>query len=104
MLLDRATGRWTLLTNHGAADPVWSHDELWIYFQDFLEPGKPVYRVGLKGVVERVASIQSVRSADVLDYRLVGLTPKDMPLVTVQTSVVNLYAINLGGARSANGR
>ncbi len=103
MLFDRATGRWTLLTNHGAADPVWSHDGLWIYFQDFLEPGKPVYRVGLSGIVQPVASIKNVRSADVLDYRLVGLTQRDMPLVTVQTSVVNLYAMNLD-ARSTDRR
>jgi hypothetical protein len=59
--------------------------------------GKPIYRVAVSGVhtAEQVATLEDVRSADVLDYRLIGLAPNDMPLVTAQTSVVNLYSIDL---------
>ncbi len=97
MLFDRSSQRWELLTRHGVGDPVWSHDSHSIFFQDFTEAGKPIYRVEVTGThaLERVATLDNVRSADVLDYRLIGLAPTDMPLVTAQTSVVNLYSINL---------
>ncbi|MGI8773022.1 MAG: winged helix-turn-helix domain-containing protein [Acidobacteriaceae bacterium] len=97
MLFDRITQRWELLAQHGVSDPVWSHDSHALFFQDVVEPGKPVYRVEVSGthVIRRIATLENVRSADVLDYRLIGLGPNDMPLVTAQTSVVNLYSMNL---------
>lgn len=96
MLFDRSTAKWETLTGHGVGDPVWSHDSQSILFQDFLEAGKPVYRllVGSKDL-RQVASLADLKSADVLDYRLIGLTPDDTPLVSAQTSVVNLYSIDL---------
>jgi Tol biopolymer transport system component/DNA-binding winged helix-turn-helix (wHTH) protein len=97
MLFDRSTQRWELLTRHGVGDPVWSHDNRSIFFQDFTEPEKPIYRLETAGKhnIQRVATLENVRSADVLDYRLIGLAPKDMPLVTAQTSVINIYSIDL---------
>lgn len=96
MLFDRSTAKWEMLTGHGVGDPVWSHDSQAILFQDFLEAGKPVYRlqVGRKEL-RQVASLADLKSADVLDYRLIGLAPGDTPLVSAQTSVVNLYSIDL---------
>jgi hypothetical protein len=66
--------------------PVWSHDGHHLFFQDFLERGKPIYRVdtSTRDLV-RLASIDDV--LDVVDYRLIGLTPDDNPLITVQTSL-----------------
>lgn len=97
MLFDRSTQRWELLSRHGVGDPVWSHDNRSIFFQDFTEPEKPIYRIEVAGKhsIQRVATLENVRSADVLDYRLIGLAPKDMPLVTAQTSVINIYSIDL---------
>jgi Tol biopolymer transport system component/DNA-binding winged helix-turn-helix (wHTH) protein len=97
MVFDRSNARWKLLAEHGVGDPVWSHDSRTIFFQDFAEAGKPIYRVAVNDAhaLERVASVEDVRSADVLDYRLIGLAPNDMPLVTAQTSVVNLYSMSL---------
>lgn len=97
MLFDRASQKWQLLTQHDVGDPVWSHDSRAIFFQDFVEPEKPIYRVEVAGGrdITRVATLENVHSADVLDYRLIGLAPNDMPLVTAQTSVVNLYSIHL---------
>jgi Tol biopolymer transport system component/DNA-binding winged helix-turn-helix (wHTH) protein len=96
MLFDRSTQHWELLTRHGVGDPVWSHDSRSIFFQDFTEPEKPIYRVAIAAphTIEGVATLENVRSADVLDYRLIGLAPNDMPLVTAQTSVVNLYSVD----------
>lgn len=97
MVFDRSNGRWMRLAEHGVGDPAWSHDSRTIFFQDFVEAGKPIYRVGVSDAhrLERVATLEDVRAADVLDYRLIGLTPNDMPLVTAQTSVVNLYSMSL---------
>ena len=39
--------RWTTLTVHGVGDPTWSHDGRFVYFQDFLETGKPIYRIAV---------------------------------------------------------
>jgi Tol biopolymer transport system component len=49
LLFDRAQERWTTLATHGVGDPVWSHDGRSLYFQDFLEAGKPIYRINVPG-------------------------------------------------------
>jgi Tol biopolymer transport system component/DNA-binding winged helix-turn-helix (wHTH) protein len=47
MLFDRQTQRWTTLVKDGAADPVWASNSRAIFYQNFLEPGEPVYRLDL---------------------------------------------------------
>lgn len=96
MLFDRARQRWTTLTTHGVGDPCWSHDGRFVYFQDFLEEGKPIYRISIpEGRLEQVATISSLRPIAATDYRLIGLAPGDLPLVTARTSVANLYGVDL---------
>ena len=96
MLYNRAEHRWTVLTTHGVGDPCWSHDGRFVYFQDFLEAGKPIYRIAIPGSqVEQVATIDNLRPISATDYRLIGLAPGDLPLVTARTSVVNLYGVDL---------
>ena len=97
MLYDRDAGKWEQISSHSIADPVWTRDSRTLYFQDFAEAGKPIYRLSAAGDhrEHRVAALENVRSSDVLDYRLIGLDPGDRPLVTAQTSVVNLYSTQL---------
>jgi Tol biopolymer transport system component len=96
MLYDRTTQRWTALTRQGVGDPTWSHDGRYVYFQDFLEPGKPIYRVAIPGGKrEPVATIQSLLPISAIDYRLIGLAPGDLPIVTARTPDVNLYSVDL---------
>ncbi len=96
MLYDRSTQRWTTLTKHGVGDPTWSHDSRYVYFQDFLEPGKPIYRIAVpSGKPEPVATIQSLLPISAIDYRLIGLAPGDLPIVTARTPDVNLYSVDL---------
>lgn len=95
-LYDRAQQRWIMLTTHGAGDPTWSHDGRYLYFQDFLETGKPIYRIAVPtGQPEPVATIENLRPIAATDYRLIGMAPGDLPVVTARTSTVNLYRVDL---------
>lgn len=96
LLFDRTTQRWTTLTTHSVGDPTWSHDGRFVYFQDFVQKGKPIYRIAVPdGKPELVATIDNLRPVAATDYRLIGLAPGDLPLVQASTPVVNLYEINL---------
>lgn len=97
MLYQLPAARWsTVLTNHGVGDQAWSHDGKYIYFQDYLEPGKPIYRVTMpSGNASEVARIASLRPITATDYRLVGLAPGDLPIVSAHTSTINLYGVDL---------
>ncbi len=98
MLFDGQTATWSKLTTHGAGDPTWSKDGRSIYFQDFLEEGMPIYRVAVpNGQPEPVAIIDDLRPIAATEYRLIGLAPGDLPVVSVRTSSVNLYQVDLDG-------
>ena len=88
--------QWTTLTTHGVGDPTWSHDGRSLYFQDFLEEGKPIYRIPVPaGQAKLVATIGSLSPVTATDYRLIGLAPGDLPVVSAHTSTVNLYSVDL---------
>jgi Tol biopolymer transport system component/DNA-binding winged helix-turn-helix (wHTH) protein len=96
LLFERLTGRWTTLTMHNVGDPTWSHDSRYLYFQDFIEPGKPIYRITIPaGKPELVTSISKLNPIAAADYRLIGLGPGDLPIVSARTSTVNLYKVDL---------
>jgi Tol biopolymer transport system component len=96
LLFDRAEQRWTAVASHGVGDPTWSHDSRYLYFQDFLEAGKPIYRIAIPaGKPEQVATIGNLRPIAATDYRLIGLAPGDLPIVSARTSTTNLYSVDL---------
>jgi Tol biopolymer transport system component/DNA-binding winged helix-turn-helix (wHTH) protein len=96
MLYDTTTQHWTTLAEHGVGDPTWAHDSRSVYFQDFLEAGKPIYRIAIPGgQPQPVATIQNLRPIAATDFRLIGLAPGDRPIVSARTSSVNLYEVDL---------
>jgi Tol biopolymer transport system component len=96
LLFDRNARRWTTLTTHNVGDPTWSQDSRSVYFQDFLEPGKPIYRIAVQsGRVEQVANIRSLSPIPAADYRLIGLAPGDLPIVSARTPTVNIFTADL---------
>ncbi|MFZ0746158.1 MAG: winged helix-turn-helix domain-containing protein [Terracidiphilus sp.] len=96
LLFDRSNEKWTTLTTHGVGDPTWSHDGRYLYFQDYLEEGKPIYRMAVPaGPAEEVATIGNLRPISATDFRLIGLAPGDLPVVSAHTSAVNLYSVDL---------
>jgi hypothetical protein len=42
-----------------------------------------------------VAIIGNLQSIAATDYRLIGLAPGDLPMVSAHTSTVNLYSVDL---------
>ncbi len=96
LLFDRTTQQWTTISSHGAGDPLWSHDGRSVYFQDFLEAGKPIYRIAIPdGRSEQIATINNLRPILASDFRLLSLAPGDLPVVSARTSTVNLYSVDL---------
>jgi Tol biopolymer transport system component/DNA-binding winged helix-turn-helix (wHTH) protein len=96
LLYDRQQERWTTLTSQGVGDPTWSHDGRFLYFQNFLEKGKPIFRISSPaGHADLVATIANLRPIAATDYRLIGLAPGDLPIVSAHTSTVNLYGLDL---------
>ena len=96
MLYDTDIHTWRTLISRPAHDPLWSNDSRWIYFNDFVAEGQPVYRVSIPdGRLEHVAGLRSVQPLDVLDFRFAGLTPGDVPLISARISTANIYSINL---------
>lgn len=67
-----------------------------IYFQNFLETGEAVYQVDVpSGQPRRLVSLANLQPADTLDYRLITLAPGDRPVVSIQSSSINIYSLNL---------
>ena len=96
MLFDWTTKTWKTLVSQPAADPIWSHDGHWIYFHDFLEESQAIYRVSVPdGHVERVAGLGNLQSIDIADFRFVGLTPGNQPLIRARMSTANIYSADL---------
>lgn len=96
LLFDRSKQQWATLTTHGAGDPIWSRNSRFLFFQDFLEVGKPIYRIAIPtGQTEQVATMANLRPIAATDYRLIGLAPGDLPVVSAHTSAVNLYSVDL---------
>jgi Tol biopolymer transport system component/DNA-binding winged helix-turn-helix (wHTH) protein len=96
MLFDRLTQQWTALVENGAADPVWSSNSRSIFYQNFLEPGEPIYRLDLpSGTAHKIATLTDLQPAYASDYRLISLAPGDQPVVNTQSSSVNIYSLDL---------
>jgi hypothetical protein len=47
------------------------------------------------GHAELVATITNLQPIAATDYRLIGLAPGDLPIVSAHTSTVNLYSLDL---------
>ena len=67
-----------------------------MHFQDFLEPGKPIYRIAvLEGKPEQLPAIDDLRPIAATEYRLIALAPGDLPILIARTPAVNFYVVNL---------
>jgi eukaryotic-like serine/threonine-protein kinase len=99
MLFDFASQKWReLLRGRQANDPIWSRDGKYIYFSEPRGIDVPVYRVRLAdGRLERVVNVSlPPRGAQFTRAGYwTGLTPDDSPLFLRDTSVDEIYALEL---------
>ena len=76
-LFDAAQQRWTNMTSGNYFSlPIWSTDSKWIYFQDLLDTGEPVFRIRPGDPTkERVFSFEDILSSGTQRCGFYGLTP-----------------------------
>ena len=97
-LFDLQTHRRTELAKGAALYyPCWSHDGREVFFQDIFEGlDQPIYKVRIADrKVVRVTNFAQPFPADVVGYRLTGLTPDDSPLATLIRSNADVYALDV---------
>ena len=94
MLLDNATGTWSVLLKQHVGYPNWSHDGQYIYFDRFTDP-PGIGRVRVSD--RRVEQLVNLRGHDqlwTLDTWL-GLAPDDAPLLLRDVSIEEVYALDI---------
>jgi len=82
-LLDVAGNRWrTLARGKGISLPIWTADGSYLYYQDLMLPGEPLYREKLSsGAIELVADFQKEMDTGVSRCVFSALTPNGQPVV-----------------------
>jgi Tol biopolymer transport system component/DNA-binding winged helix-turn-helix (wHTH) protein len=101
MLYDFQTGTWTqrAAEGHSYNWHNWSHDGQYIHFSDPFEkgPGVPFYRVRVTdGKLEQVATANFPHGiSDAAGGWWTGLAPGDAPICLRDTSVQEIYALEL---------
>lgn len=76
-IFDISQRRWTDMTSGNYFSvPIWSADSKWIYFQDLLDSGEPVFRMRPGDLTkERVFSFEEILNSGTQRCGFYGLTP-----------------------------
>ena len=73
-----------------------TRDGKYLYFQDLLESGQPLYRIRAGDwKLERVMSFDSLLRTGVLRCRFMGLTPDGSPMILATRGGGDVYALDL---------
>jgi hypothetical protein len=90
-ILDFVTGKWHLLLHHRVANPVWSPDGKWIYF-DTVGPQFWRVRVSDAHVEEVLVPIEDLRCPTL--YSGGGFAPDGSMLLTCDALDSDVYALD----------
>jgi serine/threonine protein kinase/Tol biopolymer transport system component len=98
MLFDFQTRDWKQIASNGKLfyylEPT--RDGKYLYFQDLLESGQPLYRIRAGDWrLERVMSFDSLLQAGVVRCRFMGLTPDGSPMILATRGGEDVYALDL---------
>ena len=95
MLFDFANQKWAELAK-SAAYPNWSRDGSFVYFHDPLRNEPALFRVRISDrKVEELATLDPHILTWAIVGKWTGLAPDDSPLVLRDTSVQEIYALDL---------
>ena len=98
MLFDFKTQRWKELASGGK---LFYHlestrDLQYLYFQDLLSPGEPIYRMRAgDSKPERIMSFESLLQSGVMRCAFAGLTTDGSPIVNANRGGTEVYALDL---------
>ncbi len=98
MLFDFQTQKWKEIARGGR---LFNHlestrDSKYLYFQDLLAPGEPLYRVQAGDLrLERVTSFESLLQSGVVRCAFAGLTADGSPIVKTNRGGTEVYALDL---------
>jgi dipeptidyl aminopeptidase/acylaminoacyl peptidase len=98
MLFDFQTHDWKEIASGGKSFYYLesAQDGKYLYFQDVLEAGQPLYRVHAGDwKLERVMSFESLLQNGVLRCRFAGLTPDGSPIVLATRGGGDIYELDL---------
>lgn len=98
MLFDFQTRDWKAIASDGKSfyNLESTRDGKYLYFQDSLEAGQPIYRVHIGNwKLERVMSFESLLQNGVLRCRFAGLTPDGSPMVLATRGGGDIYELDL---------
>jgi hypothetical protein len=98
LLFDLATEKWKELVNGQLVSyPAWSRNGKYIYFCNPMGNVVRFYRVGVENLkLEDVASVNLPRGlASGMFGSWTGLAPDDSPLLVRDTSIQEIYALDL---------
>jgi Tol biopolymer transport system component/DNA-binding winged helix-turn-helix (wHTH) protein len=98
MLFDLQTRDWREIASNGKLFYFLESrsDGKWLYFQDLLEAGAPLYRVRAGNwKPERVMSFESLLETGVTRCRFVGLTRDGSPMILATRGGGDVYALDL---------
>ena len=93
-----ATRQWRLAAHgHLLGLPVWSPHGRYLYFQDLLSPGEPLFRLNVHGSAppRQIANFSALLQSGIMRCALFGLAPDGRPLFSLTTSNTNIYAADL---------
>lgn len=96
-LYDIPHKRWTeFARGYFISRPYWSSDSKYVYFQDILEAGEPLYRLRLQdSSLERVHSFEDLLKNGVFRCGFIGLAPDGSLLVQLAKGGGNLNKLEL---------
>ena len=96
-LYDIAQKRWTeIVRGKWVTLPIWSADSKFVYYQDFHEPGQPIFRFRLQdSSVERVFSLEGLLKTSSVRCNFLGLAPDGSLLIRAKGRNANLYKLQL---------
>jgi Tol biopolymer transport system component len=100
-LLNLDTHQWTpLASGDGLGAPFWSRDGKYVYYQETLAPGQPIFRWSSRpripaGEIERMMSSKQIPQSDSIGYLLAGMAPDDAPIATVIYTNSDIYALDV---------
>jgi eukaryotic-like serine/threonine-protein kinase len=98
MLFDFQTRDWKPIATNGKLFYYLeaTRDGKYLYFQDLLESGQPLYRIRAGDwKLERVMSFDSLLQTGVLRCRFMGLTPDGSPMILATRGGEDVYALDL---------